>query len=67
MSDTKSKTEKDSFLPERLVGLDHWKTTIHDSDYNRWVTGRGNTPEESQKDASDKWQQGEDPNFPLRR
>ena len=48
----RSRTEKDSFLVERLFGDSHYKTTI--SDGNRTWTGRGKKPEESQKIASEK-------------
>jgi len=54
MSDkAKSRTEKESFFAERLVGNDHYKTTI--SDGKDKVEGRGNTAEEAEKRASDKW------------
>jgi len=49
----KSRTERDSFLLERLVGGHHHKTTI--SDGKDKVEARGSTPEESQKRASKKW------------
>lgn len=52
--ETTSRTEKESFIEERMTGSDgHWKTTVSDGHEKR--EGRGNTPEESQKVASDKW------------
>lgn len=50
---TRSTTTKDSFFAERLVGLDHHKTTI--SDGKDKAVGRGRTAEESQQRASDRW------------
>jgi len=50
---TTSRTEKDSFIEERLFGDHHHKTTI--SDGKDKVEARGKTSEESQKRASDKW------------
>ena len=56
--DTKSKTEKESWIEERLFGLGHhYLTTISDDD--RKVEGRGHTSEESQKVASEKWDKEE--------
>jgi hypothetical protein len=51
--DTTSRTEKDSFVEERIFGGHHHKTTI--SDGKDKVEGRGRTEKESQKIASDKW------------
>ena len=51
--ETKSRTEKDSFIEERIFGGYHHKTTI--SDGKDKVEGRGRTEKESQKIASDKW------------
>jgi hypothetical protein len=51
--DTTSKTEKESFVEERIFGDEHYKTTI--SDGKDKEEGRGRTSEESQKTASDKW------------
>ena len=51
--ETKSRTEKDSFVEERIFGSHHHKTTI--SDGKDKVEGRGRTEKESQKIASDKW------------
>lgn len=51
--ETKSRTEKDSFIEERIFGDHHYKTTISDGEDR--VEGRGRTSEESQKTASDKW------------
>ncbi len=53
MGKSTSRTEKESFLEERIFGDDHYKTSI--SDGGKKVEGRGNTSEESQKVASDKW------------
>ncbi|MFH1311368.1 MAG: hypothetical protein ABIH65_03100, partial [Nanoarchaeota archaeon] len=53
MGKTTSRTEKESFFEERIFGDDHYKTTISDGKNRR--EGRGNTSEESQKVASDKW------------
>ena len=51
---TKSKTEKDSFLVDRVFGLGgHHKTTITGG--GKKVEGLGRTSKESQKRASDKW------------
>lgn len=54
MSDkAKSRTERESWIEERLVGSDgHYKTTISDSKGKD--EGRGNTPQEAEKIASDK-------------
>jgi len=52
-SETTSKTEKESYLPERIFGDSHYKTTI--SDGKDKAEGRGNTSEESQAVASGKW------------
>ena len=51
--DTKSETGKESFFFERLVGGSHYKTTITDGKDE--VEGRGNTAEEAEKRASDRW------------
>jgi len=50
---TESKTEKDSFWEERIVDAHHYRTTI--SDGQRSVEGLGNTPEQAEKNASEKW------------
>lgn len=51
--DTKSRTEKETWVEESLFGLgSHYKTTITDG--NKTTEGRGRTSEESQKIASDK-------------
>jgi len=55
--DTKSRTEKDSFLEERIFGDHHYKTSI--SDGRREATGRGRTSEESQKNAGEKYHKDE--------
>ena len=52
MGEKTSKTEKETFLDERIFGGHHYKTTI--SDNEKKVEGRGRTSEESQKVASDK-------------
>lgn len=54
-SKTTSKTEKDSFFAERLVGTDHRKTTI--SDGKDKVEARGRTEKEAQERASKKWRE----------
>jgi len=52
--DTKSKTETESWIEERLFGTGpHYLTTISDGD--KKVEGRGHTSEESQEVASEKW------------
>lgn len=52
--DKSSRTEKESWVEERIFGLgDHYKTTISDGDHK--VEGRGNTAEEAEKNASGKW------------
>ena len=52
-----SKTEHETFWVEALFGLGHhYKTTI--SDDKKKAEGRGNTSEESQKIASEKWKSG---------
>ena len=56
MGKTTSRTEKDSFLVERLFGDHHYKTTISDGENK--VEGRGRTSEKSQEVASDKWDKG---------
>ena len=53
MAKPESRTEKDSFFEERLIGSHHYKTTI--SNGTDRVVGHGNTPEDSQKIASEKW------------
>lgn len=51
---SKSTTEKETWVEESIFNLGgHHKTSITDGD--RTVTGRGNTSEESQKIASEKW------------
>lgn len=54
---TTSRTEKESFFEERIFGDDHYKTTITDGKDKR--EGRGNTAEEAEKRASDKWENRE--------
>ncbi len=49
----KSRTEKDSFFVERLLGDHHYKTTI--SDGKNKSEGRGRTPKEAENRASEKW------------
>jgi len=53
MGKTTSRTEKESFVIESLIGDSHYKTTI--SDGKDRVEGRGRDAEESQSIASDKW------------
>jgi len=49
-----SKTEKESYVEERLFNLgDHYKTTIKNGEHK--VEGRGRTPEEAEEVASEKW------------
>lgn len=56
---TKSRTEKETWLEESLFGLgSHYKTTISDGD--RKVEGRAHDSEESQRIASDKWDEEEE-------
>lgn len=52
---TTSRTEKEFSILEAVLGdsSGHFKTTISDGD--KKVEGRGSTPEESQKSASDKY------------
>jgi hypothetical protein len=50
--EAKSRTEKESWIEERIFGDSHYKTTISDGDKS--VDGRGRTAEESQKIASEK-------------
>ena len=55
--ETKSRTEKESWIEERIFGLgDHYKTTI--SDGGKKAEGRGRTSEEAQRIAKDKWDKG---------
>jgi hypothetical protein len=52
--ETKSRTEKESWIEERIFGLgDHYKTTI--SDGGKKAEGRGRTSEEAERIAKDKW------------
>jgi len=56
MGKTTSKTEKESWIEERIIGIDHhYKTTIFDDETK--VEGRGSTPEKAQERASGKWEQ----------
>jgi predicted metal-dependent hydrolase len=48
-----SRTEKDSFVEERIIGTHHYKTTISDDRHK--VEGRGRTAEEAEERASDEW------------
>ena len=50
---TKSRTEKDSFIEERIFDDHHYKTTI--SDGKDKVEGRGRTSKEAERIASEKW------------
>lgn len=58
MANTKSKTERDNDIVDSMIGSNTYKTTIIDEHGNK-TEGRGNTSEESQKVASDKFQKGE--------
>jgi hypothetical protein len=52
--ETKSRTEKESWIEERILGLgDHYKTTI--SGGGKKSEGRGRTSEEAERIAKDKW------------
>ena len=53
MGDTKSKTEQDTNLVDRIVGTHHHKTTISDGEDK--VEGLGRTSEEAEERASEKW------------
>ena len=54
MGDTTSKTERDTNIVERVItGGHHYKTTI--SDGKDRVEGLGNTPEQAEDRASEKW------------
>lgn len=48
-----SRTEKETFIEERIFGGEHYKTTITDRKDKR--VGRGNTAEEAEQRASEKW------------
>ena len=48
-----SRTEKESFFEERIFGDHHYKTTVTDGKDK--AEGRGRTPEEAEKVASDRW------------
>jgi len=50
---TKSRTEKETFIDERIFGGEHRKTTITDG--KEKAVGRGNTAKEAEKRASDRW------------
>ena len=54
MGDSKSRTEKESSVVERVFDLPpHYKTTIKDGQDE--VTRRGSTPEEAEERASKEW------------
>jgi hypothetical protein len=55
---TKSTTEKETNLVERIFGGDHYKTTITDG--NDKAEARGNTAGQSQKLASERWDSKKD-------
>lgn len=57
MGDKESKTEKESWIEERIIGTEHYKTTI--SDGQKKAEGLGRASEEAEKRASDKWDKGE--------
>ena len=48
-----SQTEKESFFEKRIFNDHHYKTTITDGKDK--AEGRGRTPEEAEKLASDRW------------
>lgn len=50
---TSSRTEKETFVEERIFGGEHHKTTITDGKDK--AVGRGNTAKEAEKRASDRW------------
>jgi len=50
---TKSKTEKEAYPEESIVGISHYKTTI--SDGKKSVVGKDVSARESQRIASEKW------------
>jgi hypothetical protein len=54
---TKSTTEKETNLVERIFGGDHYKTTITDGKGKAEARG---TPEQSQKLASERWDHKKD-------
>jgi hypothetical protein len=54
VGDTKSKTERDTNLVERLTGSHHHKTTIRDG--KDCVEGLGRTPKEAEERASKRWE-----------
>ncbi len=51
--DTTSRTEKESYVEERIFGDEHYKTTI--SDDKDKEEARGRTAKEAEKRASEKW------------
>ncbi len=51
--DTTSTTREDTGLIDSLLGIKHYDTKITDGD--RTVRGGGLTSEDSQKNASDQW------------
>jgi hypothetical protein len=55
---TKSTTEKETNLAERIFGGEHYKTTI--SDGKDKAEARGSTPDQSQKLASERWDHKKD-------
>ena len=55
---TKSTTEKETNLVERIFGDDHYKTTITDGKDK--AEARGSTAEQSQKLASERWDSKKD-------
>ncbi len=51
------KTERETWIEERIFNLGcHYRTTI--SDGTKKAVARGNTPEESQRKAMEKWAEG---------
>ncbi len=57
MGEKESRTEKESYVEERIFGDHHYKTTI--SDGQKKAEGRGRTEKEAEERASDKWDKGE--------
>lgn len=51
---TTSKTERDNGIVDTVIGTNTYVTTIKDESGNK-TEGRGSTPEESEKVASEKY------------
>ncbi len=52
---TTSETKEETTFVDRLTGGSQFRTTIYDNSRYIEVSGVGNTSEESQKVASEKW------------